>query len=80
MEENTTVRAEIARAIIDGFGGHATLQVEDERILVTPDGTQAPIVVLDDDVLLPERLQHLAGSIALDVQAILAMREVASHA
>lgn len=70
------IRYEIADAIKVGLGtGHyATGYGGKGKVKVWVRGHDEPIVVMDDDVIIPDDLSALAPGIRLDVQAILASR------
>lgn len=72
-----SARVEIAEAIQNGIvsmGGVAPVFDRGERIEVRVRGIAEPIVVTDDDVVLPPALEHMRAGIQLDVAAIRASR------
>lgn len=69
------LKDEITDAIIEGVGEEWDVDViygSTQNQIVLND--HEPIVVLNDDVILPEDLRGMASGIALDVAAILASR------
>ena len=71
----SSLRAEVAKAISDGVGGADRIVSAATAVFVG--GYEQPIVVLggnEPDVILPPELKDLAPGIRLDVQAILAER------
>lgn len=77
IEWTTSVRKEIADAIVEGLCGLVTTRSfrrgPSEYIWVEGHST-SPIQVMDDDVVIPDELAHYAPGIRLDVQTILAAR------